>query len=88
MHKHNKTQNCKNPKVQYFKKHWHAKNQKHKNTKNTKDAKITKHKKHEHVQKCKNAKTQGNIKQLNYITKVEICTVHENAKTKTNTRTQ
>ena len=39
MHKHNKTQNCKNPKVQYFKKHWHAKNQKHKNTKNTKHTK-------------------------------------------------
>ena len=59
-----------------------------KTQKNTKDAKTTKHKKHEHVQKCKNAKTQGNEKQLNYITKVEICTVHENAKTKTNTRTQ
>ena len=62
-----------------------------KNTKTQKTQKIqtnTKHKEHEHVQKCKNAKTQGNEKQLNYITKVKICTVHENAKTKTNTRTQ
>jgi hypothetical protein len=40
MHKHNKTQNCKNPKVQYFKKHWHAKNQKHKNTKTQKTQKM------------------------------------------------